>query len=100
MHFNIAELVWAVLGAYAIYSGVSKYKSFQNTYMYKYTKESILKFAKIYCACLCSIGIFLLWGAVIYIFRLPYILVMVNVVLMFMAGVIVFIAYKKVLKDK
>lgn len=99
MNFDISELVWALCGVYAIFSGLTKFKD-KDAYKYKYTAESLIRFAKTYKICMCIIGVIMLWGAVIKLLGLPYLLTLINIVALIIAGVIVFIAYKKILREK
>lgn len=99
MHFDISEVVWALCGLYAIYSGITRFSN-KNAYKYKYTEESFLKFGRFYRAGMCVIGIVMIWGAVIDLLLLPRFLTLINIIVLILAALLIFAAYKKVLVEK
>ena len=99
MHFDISIAVWAGLGIYALYTGIKRWRQKNAANIYRYTKESVARFSKWYGILVSLIGIFLLWGVVLKLFWLPYILTLINVLCVVAAGIALFIAYKKVLVE-
>lgn len=97
MHFEPEELVWIIVGIVSIYSGISRYSTMNNPYQWRYTKESLKKFSKIYRDGLCIIGVLMFVEALFIALGLPRIFTGLDVAAMAIVGIYVFIAFKKVL---
>ena len=91
MNFDISIVVWGLLGAYAIFTGIKRGKQKNAANIYKYTRESVDKFSKCYCVCLVIIGLLLLLGALFKLLRLSIIFSLINTVLVFMTGIAFYI---------